>query len=170
MNLDLGGVGKGYAVGCIGRMLRDLEVTSALIDAGTSSALALGAPPGQAGWRVALADPRAVGAGDPEPEPHAFLGEVLLRDTALSVSGVRGGDRGGWAHVLDPRTGAPTQGVWQAVVVDPSPVVAEVLSTALLVAGERLLERLGERFPSAAALLLAGPEGRVLKTANWPGP
>jgi thiamine biosynthesis lipoprotein len=157
MSLDLGGVGKGYAVGEVAACLTDLGVKRALVDGGTSSAQAIGA------WRAAIADPVT---------PESPLATVPLADGAVAVSGTHGQGftfEGQWyGHVLDPRTGAPTRGPRLAAVLHPSPVTAEVLSTALLVAGGSLLSRLGERFPEAEAWLLR-EDGQTLSTPGWPG-
>lgn len=155
MSLDLGGVGKGYAVGVAADLLDDAGVADALVDGGTSSVLARGCQGGEDGWRIALADPR---------DPAALLGEVVLRDRALSVSGVRGNgftwDGQFYGHVLDPRSGRPTTAALHAVVTHPCPVTAEILSTALLVGGPDLLAALPARFPEAEALLLL-PDGEL---------
>src|SRR5713226_8673502 len=57
IELDLGGIGKGYALDCVARVLRDAGVTAALISSGSSSIYAIGAPPGKAGWPVRVPDP-----------------------------------------------------------------------------------------------------------------
>ena len=57
VELDLGSIGKGYAVERAGELLREAGVTSALLHGGTSTVLALGAPPEADGWKIALAHP-----------------------------------------------------------------------------------------------------------------
>src|SRR5690606_17792048 len=139
--LDLGAIAKGHALDLAAAVLRDHGVHSALLHAGTSAALALGAPPGAAGWKIALAD------------RGRRLGPVLtLRDQALSVSSPSGRvievDGAPRAHVLDPRTGAPATGARYAAAVLPagegareSPgdagARADAWSTALLVCADR---------------------------------
>lgn len=128
--LDLGGIAKGWALDRAAALLRGHGVTCALLHGGTSSVVAIGAPPGEDGWRVALRDPAPSGP------------VVLLRDRALSVSAPHGRmiERDGVAlgHVIDPRTGAPAAtGVALAAVACASATDAEAWSTALLVLGER---------------------------------
>lgn len=107
-------------------MLRSSGVSSALLHGGTSTVVALGAPPGEPGWRVAVET--APGSG---PAPVA-----VLRDAALSVSAPHGRTLAdGSGHVLDPRTGAPAEGPGVAAVIASSARWADAWSTALLVLG-----------------------------------
>lgn len=128
LQLDLGGIGKGWALDRAVEALRAAGVRSAFLHGGTSSVAAVGAPPGRDAWEVAIADPRRSGTG---------VARVRLFDLALSVSAPRGRagaapeDRGG--PVLDPRTGRPAAaGVALAAVVHPRGSVAEAWSTALV--------------------------------------
>ena len=135
MQLDLGGVAKGFALDRAAETLRDGGVESALLHGGTSSAIAIGSPANEAGWRV------RIGARPGGPV-------VVLRDTALGVSAPHGrmieheGHRLG--HVIDPRTGEPAHGAASAFVVGPSGAMCDALSTALLVAQQWTDAMLGE--------------------------
>src|SRR5262245_61698074 len=102
--LDLGAIGKGYAIEKAAEVLRDAGVTSALMHGGTSTVYALGHPPEDEHWKVAL-----------EPFPGSFdvsrfsTPPVLIMDEAISVSAIWGRsfvkDGKLFGHVLDPRTG-----------------------------------------------------------------
>ena len=124
VSIDLGGMAKGHALDCAARVLRDSGVTCALLHGGTSSVLALGAPPGERGWQIALAH-----------DPHGRI--IALRDAALSVSGSLGDRVNNAGHVLDPRTGRAITGERYTAVVGPSAGLADAWSTALLVLGHR---------------------------------
>jgi len=155
--LDLGALGKGYAVDCAVDILREAGMTSALIHGGTSTAYGLGAPPGAEHWIVALPRPEfgtallAPGATPGGDLPDAVLAKVYLRDEALSVSAIWGRSftAGGrtYGHVLDPRVGAPVEGAVMAAVVAPSAADSDALSTALLVLGAAGQERLAALRP-----------------------
>ncbi len=124
VRLDFGGVAKGHALDLAGRVLREAGVGMAFLQGGTSSVLAIGAPPGREGWVVAL--------GGASGAPR-----VVLRDRALGVSARHGRVlKDGTAHVLDPRTGRSARGPTYAAVVASSAALADAWSTALLVAGE----------------------------------
>lgn len=159
VRLDLGAIGKGYALERAAAILEDHGVRRALLHGGTSSVYGLGSPPEASAWEVAIDHPLCSGIP---------LARVGLRDQALSVSAVTGkfflweGQRFG--HIVDPRTGWPVREALLAAVVLPSPTDAEAWSTALLVLGPEGLGRLQERRPGARAwVACSGPEGTPLQ-------
>ena len=129
--VDLGGIGKGFAVDRAAALLEEWEVDRALVHGGWSSVLALEPPAGREGWPLALRRPAELRtAGEP-----ALVERLDVRQLALSASGVRKGD-----HILDPRTGQPVapRAVWVALPrgIDEGrseATVAEALSTAFMV-------------------------------------
>lgn len=128
LEIDPGGVGKGYAVDRAVQVLRRLGVESALVSAGGSTLYAIGHPPARASWTVAIRNP-----ADPD-RPFAF---VPLRDDSLSTSGVSeqsveaGGHR--YSHIFDPRTGEPVEHMCQATVVAPTATDSDALTKAAFV-------------------------------------
>lgn len=138
MAIDLGAIGKGFALDLAAAVLREHGVTAALLHGGTSSVLAIGAPPGLPGWRIGIG---------PWPEPPV----ALLRDAALSVSAGHGRVHGGQGHVLDPRSGrAVASDVAAAAVLAGTATLADGWSTALCVLGHC------EPFPDSAFLVARG--------------
>jgi FAD:protein FMN transferase len=139
VSLDLGAIGKGYAVQRAADILRDIGVTSALLHGGTSSSYAIGSLPDGPDWLVAIRDPT---------HPDQILTVAHLRDESLSVSAVHGKsffkDGREYGHVIDPRTGQPTQNAILAAVIGPDATEGDALSTALLVLGSEWLPRLIE--------------------------
>jgi thiamine biosynthesis lipoprotein len=151
MELDLGSVGKGYAVDRAVAVLEEHGLSCALLHGGTSSIHVIGRPASGRPWRVAwrVSDDRD---------------EVRILDPdrpALAVSAAHGkgfSAADGWrGHVLDPALGEPTRRAASACVTGRSSLVCDALSTALLVHGDGWRSTLGERFP--------GYEGW---TAPWP--
>ena len=159
MALDLGGIGKGFALDRMVALLKERRVGHALLNFGHSSQWAVGRPPDAAGWRLLVRLPDGT-----------LTGIATLRDQALSVSGSLGqsvtlGDRR-YGHVIDPRTGQPIQRDLLACVVAPSAAQAEALSKALLILGESEGTALLERLSGVEGLLLE-TNGRRWETRGW---
>lgn len=127
--LDLGSVGKGYALEQAATLLQENEFENFLIHGGTSTVCARGVQADGEPWRIAVEHPDA----DQPP-----LSIVDLQNKSLSVSGIGGKsfiDNAGveQGHVIDPRTGRPTQAARVAAVVCSSATVSDAWATALLV-------------------------------------
>jgi thiamine biosynthesis lipoprotein len=127
VQLDFGGIAKGYAVDLAVARLRELRIGSAIVNAG-GDLRAFGRH-GERPWRVAVRKP---GGGT--------VGTVEVRgDEALFTSGnyerFRQDDLERYAHILDPRTGWPVRHVASATVISANGVVADAAATALIVAG-----------------------------------
>ena len=156
--IDLGAIGKGYAIECAAGILRDAGVTSALLHGGTSTVQAIGHPPEADSWKVALPKPGT--SRDSKPETLAV---VPLRDEAMSVSAVWGrsfeAEGRTFGHVLDPRTGQPACNAVMAVVVLPSATESDALSTALLTLGPAGHDTIASLRPGMRSLLVGGGEG-----------
>jgi len=127
MRLDLGAMGKGYAVDRVAEILNAGGIHRAYIDAGGSTIYALGAPPGGNAWRVRLRDPS-----------HKLGPEVMLMNNSVSTSeqsapSSLGGDAPG--HIIVPGTGKPLQTRYAISVTAPSATASDALSTTLLLLG-----------------------------------
>ena len=142
--LDLGALGKGYAIERAADLLREDGVTSALLHGGTSTVYAVGTQLDGTAWQVAIENQRTArnvrtARAGPETESPAPLAAVALQDEAMSVSAVWGksfeAEGKVFGHVLDPRTGRPVNGAVLAAVVLPSATETDALSTALLTLG-----------------------------------
>jgi thiamine biosynthesis lipoprotein len=161
--LDLGGIGKGYAVDRVAELLEEWEVTRALVHGGFSSVLALDPPPESEGWALTLRAP-------PPGEPRELV-RLSARQQAFSASGTLKG-----AHIVDPRTGraAEARAVWVAVggresEAKGSPATrAEALSTAFMVLSREEVADVCRRFPGAEAWLVEG-EALVHVAPEAPG-
>lgn len=154
--VDLGAIGKGYAVDQAGEVLREAGVTCAFLHGGTSSALALGNPPGETAWKTAVNLPAESGL------PETPLALLPLKDEAMAVSGIWGrafrqGDRL-YGHVLDPRSGEPVRRAWLSALAGVSATEADALTTAMLVLGEESLPLLQRLHPQARGLLVTPTE------------
>jgi FAD:protein FMN transferase len=153
--LDLGAVGKGFALDRATAVLEEAGLGHFLLHGGTSSIVGRGSPPDGGPWRIGL-DPLQ----DPGSQPIA---PAALMDTSLSVSAVwgRGFREEGrqFGHVIDPRNGEPVRDSVSAAVRGPSAALTDALSTALLVLGARFAEELPRRFPGYETLHLGTATG-----------
>ncbi|MDX1947652.1 MAG: FAD:protein FMN transferase [Pirellulaceae bacterium] len=126
IQLDLGAIGKGYALDRAAEILSENNIEHALLHGGTSSVLAQGRDENGQPWRIALRDPTT---GEPAET-------IELSDAALSCSAVNE-----QADIIDPRTGKVVAGEVGYAVMAPTAAEAEVLSTALVVMDREAAER-----------------------------
>jgi thiamine biosynthesis lipoprotein len=130
VELDPGGIGKGYAVDRITQILKDEGVAHALISGGGSSIYAIGAPPDERGWRVDIKNPR---------DPSKSVASVFLKDESMSTSGsyekfFRAEGRL-YSHIMDPRTGFPSQGMLSTSVITPKTIDSEAWAKPYYILG-----------------------------------
>lgn len=149
VEINLGSIGKGYALDRIGAMICG-RVQTALLSAGASSMRAIGSGVrGQNGWVVGVRHPGS---------KHKRLAVLQLRNVAMSTSGSEEqffehkGKR--YGHILDPRTGWPADGVSSVTVIAESAAVTDALATAFYVGGRALAERYCAGHPGILVLLL----------------
>ena len=158
-SVDLGGIAKGFAANEFERILRDHGVSDALLDLG-GSVTVLGAPDEAEAWTVGIQDPLA--------PTGVAAAQVRVSDTSVVTSGtnerffVRDGIR--YHHVVDPRTGGPTQtGLLGVTFIGPDALVADALATAALVAGAT--EAVGWARSLGLELVLVFEDGGVVSTS-----
>ena len=131
MEVDLGAVAKGFAASRAEAVLREYDVTSALVDLG-GNITAIGGKLDGSPWQVAVKDPQ---------NTSEALCVLSLSDQTASTSGgyERYFEQNGviYHHIIDPKTGYPAQsGLLSVTVVSSNQLLADALSTALFVAGE----------------------------------
>ena len=156
VSVDLGGIGKGYAVDLMAEVLEEWGIERALIHGGFSSVLALEAAADRDGWPLTLSDPAA---------PSRLLTRLSVRQTALGASGIRKAD-----HIVDPRTGMPVRGRRAAWVALSRPArngvgaedgiriaagaVTDALTTAFMMLGPGEIAAICESNPGLEAWIL----------------
>jgi thiamine biosynthesis lipoprotein len=157
IDLDMGAIGKGYAVDRMAEALEDWEVEQALISAGYSSVLALEPPPKKDGWPLTLSLP---GKSD-----SPVFANFSARQRVLGASGIQKPD-----HILDPRTGGPVssrQAAWvsaprqiftdigRPVKIEASPTaVADALSTAFMILTPEEINEYCGKYPGLESWIL----------------
>lgn len=159
VEIDPGGIGKGYAVDRIVQILRQKNVASALVSAGGSSIFALGTPPGEPGWRIDIKDPR---------DESRVAAEVVLKDESMSTSGAsekffRANERL-YAHIMDPRTGYPAEGVLSASVIAPKTLDSEAWTKPFFVNGR---EWSAKNKPKGFRVFLCESAARMEPPCAW---
>ena len=155
--LDLGAIGKGYAIDQAVETLREAGVSKALVHGGTSTAYGLGGP-----WKIGI-----------ESEKEDPVALVELEDTALSVSAAWGKSfsigKKTYGHVIDPRTGRPVQRALLAAVILPSATETDALSTALLILGKTKFNQVTQLRPGMRALVVDSHQ-KIATTGIVPHP
>jgi FAD:protein FMN transferase len=163
MMLDLGSIGKGYAIDAAADILRENGVAHALLHGGTSTIYALGIDPENGPWKIALEVP-----GQPSAGPRE-LGFIELQDAALSVSAVWGKhfviEGQTFGHVIDPRTGWPARDAIMGAAIVPSATMSDALSTGVLLGSDEDLDRMRTKVPGLKYLQICA---HCEKSHNFP--
>jgi len=132
VELDPGGIGKGYAVDRIAQILKDNGVQRALISGGGSSIYAIGAPPNEKGWKIDIKNPR---------KTSESVETVYLKDESMSTSGNYEkffyAEGKMYSHIMDPRTGYPAQGMLSTSVIAPRTLDSEAWTKPYYILGRQ---------------------------------
>jgi len=157
LQLDLGGIGKGYAVDRMAEILRDWRLNRAFINGGSSSVLALDAPLEMKGWPVTISSPF---------EPKNTLNRLFLKNFSLGGSGLQTA-----LHIIDPRTGRPVSNKVAAWSGDTKAVSTDALSTAFMTMSNEQIEHYCKRHPKVIAMTMqrgARCEGQGIRSGKAP--
>lgn len=154
IEINLGSIGKGYAIDRAIRCLREeFGIDSALMQGGSSSIHGLGrSPVDERGWQVGIENPY---------DPSKTVARVWLRDKSLGTSGTanqffeENGRR--YGHLLDPRTGWPADQLASASVLASDGITADALATALFVMGLDKARVFCKDHPEIGAVLVRKP-------------
>ncbi|MBQ7682416.1 MAG: FAD:protein FMN transferase [Oscillibacter sp.] len=158
MEIDLGGVAKGYAGREAASYLREHGVTSGLLNLG-GNVQTVGSKPDGSPWRVAIRDP---------DDAQSYAGVVEIRDKAAVTSGgyERYFEENGetYWHIMNPATGRPARnGVVSATVIADDGALCDALSTALFVMGPEKAERFWRSYGGFDMILITD-DGETIVT------
>jgi thiamine biosynthesis lipoprotein len=163
IELDPGGIGKGFAVDKAVAILRAEHVSAAMLSAGSSTIYALGAPPGQDGWKIVVPDPL---------DAKNVISTVTLKDTSLSSAScaekhfILQGHL--YCHIMNPETLRPVEGMLQVTIIDPSATNSDALSNVLFVKNPGDSAKIVQSLPGDSALVISGTVAKAqCHPMNW---
>ena len=169
VQIDLGGIAKGYIVDQAIGVLKKAGVKSAIVNAGGDLSV-LGTKPGGDAWSVGIQDPRR-----PESTQN-LIAVVQVSDRAVATSGnyrrfsVIGGKR--ISHILDARTGRPAEAVPSVTIMAPDALTGDALATGVSVLGVEKGLALVNAQEGIEALLVTveGEELKLHRSKGFPLP
>jgi len=158
LEIDPGGIGKGYAVDCMVEVMKRKGISIALISGGGSSIYGMGAPPSEPqGWKVTIRDPK---------DPRRPVAEAFLKDESLSTSGSYEkffrSDGKIYSHIMDPRTGYPAGGMLSASVIAPRALDSEAWTKPMFINGRKWAVA---HMPKGLRVFLC--EDRMIQPCAW---
>ena len=157
VQIDLGGIAKGYIADAAAKYLRDAGVEHAILDFG-GNVLVIGESPSGRPWNVGLRDPQG--------GKNSYFAVVAVSDMSVVTSAEY--ERG--KHIIDPRTGEPAEtDCVSATVIARSSAFADAMATALFVGGESLLQTAAERVENQFEAVIAKKSGHVFYTSGLEG-
>jgi len=140
LQIDLGGIGKGYALDKMAQLLKEWSIKSALLHGGASTALALRPAAKTRGWHLTISSPS---------DRTQTLAHLSLHHTALSGSGVEKGP-----HIIDPRNAGPVGPNLAAWATAPNAAAADALSTAFMIMPPRQIRQYCQKHLNTAAMIV----------------
>lgn len=161
MEIDFGGIGKGYITDELVKILTDEKVESAIINLG-GNVFGFRKKPDGSLWNIAIRDPN---------EPDKYMAAIRLEDSAVITSGgyERYFEENGiiYHHILDPRTGKPSDsGLKSVSIISKDGTLADALSTSLFIMGEEKAIGYWKKNGNDFDILLMTKDNRLLVSAG----
>ena len=156
VQIDLGGIAKGYALSEAVKVLKTQGITFGLIDAG-GDVYALGRK-GKKLWKIGIKDPRQEG----------IFGYVEVEDSAVVGSGdyerfFKQNEKR-YHHIFNPKTGYPTEGVISVTLIYSDPVLAQAWTKIPFVLGAKQGLELLEKIPGMEVLVITDSREKLFSS------
>lgn len=151
--IDLGAIGKGYAVDKALGIMKNFGINNACINLG-GNIYVLGTPPDKNAWKIGIQHPR---------DNNEILGYLELKNEATATSGDYErffefkGKR--YSHIINPLTGRPVSGTIATTIVAPTSTQVDALSTSVFVLGHEKGLELIKKIPNTDALIAYEEKG-----------
>ncbi|ACI19120.1 FAD:protein FMN transferase [Dictyoglomus thermophilum] len=133
MEIDLGGIAKGYILDRLLSLLGKYKIRGALLNIGGQIGV-YGRPKEDNKWEIRIRDPRRL---------DDYIGSVYINEGSVATSGdyeryfVKNGVR--YCHLINPKTGYPQEEIMSVSVISKKAVEADALSTAFFVMGDKAM-------------------------------
>jgi len=145
--IDLGAIGKGYAVDKALEIIKKFGIDNACVNLG-GNIYVLGASAGKNAWKIGVQHPR---------NKDEILGYLELKNEATATSGdyerffeIKGNR---YSHIINPKTGMPVNGIIAVTIVAPTGTEVDALSTSVFVLGHEKGMELIKKIPNAEAMI-----------------
>ncbi|OHB35663.1 MAG: hypothetical protein A2Y09_09240 [Planctomycetes bacterium GWA2_39_15] len=154
--IDLGAIGKGYAVDKALEIIKNFGIDNACVNLG-GNIYVLGASAGKNTWKIGVQHPR---------NKDEILGYLELKNEATATSGdyerffeIKGKR---YSHIINPKTGMPVNGIIAVTIVAPTGTEVDALSTSAFVLGPEKGLKLIKKIPNADALIAYEKDGGIM--------
>ena len=158
--IDLGAIGKGFALDKMAELLREWSIDSAMLHGGGSTVLALDPPPNAQGFPITASSPT---------NRKKILTRINLANEAFSTSGLIRA-----SHIIDPRTAKPVKSKFSAWAFAPTAAQADALSTAFIVMSPNEIKAFCKKHKKVKAMVAIKdttcdpPKEKLIRFGNWP--
>ena len=152
IQLDLGGIAKGYAVDYAYDSIKKYDIKSGVINLGGNIRFLPNPPPGKELYFA--------GIRNPFHKDEIMNGTLKLVNTSLATSGdyeqyiILNGIR--FTHIINPKTGYPVKNMAAVTIVDQSALICDALSTAVFINGVKFANKIHKKLPSVNILIVKG--------------
>ncbi len=150
MKLDLGGIAKGYADDCAQKVLKQLGIHCAMVEAGGDIVVS-DSPPGQIGWKILIPNHEVDSKPSLQYFSHAAISTSGDTEQFVDIGGKR------YSHIVDPRTGQALTDRVEVTIIAPDGLTSDGLSTAVSVLGKKSGLNLLKRYPGTKGYVLQQP-------------